>query len=58
MTVVSIVMVAVLGARFSRGWPGPRTYTFIVATIVVIVIAIMAWRRVNAEPRTTGPNRS
>lgn len=45
MTAVAIVMVVVSGAR---------TYTFLLATAVVIVIAIFAWRRVNAH---TQPSR-
>ena len=50
MTVVAVAMTVVSGARISRGWPaGPKTYTFLVATIVVIVIAIFAWRRANTD---------
>jgi len=54
MTAIAVVMVVVSGARISRGWPaGAMTYTFLLATAVVIVIAIYAWRRVNAvqQPR-------
>ena len=52
MTVVAVVMVVVSGARISRGWPaGAMTYTFLLATMVVVVIAIFAWRRVNAGPK-------
>jgi hypothetical protein len=55
MTAVAVVMVVVSGARISRGWPaGAKTYTFLLATAVVIVIAIFAWRRVNAH---TQPGR-
>ena len=49
MSAVALGMTVVSGARISRGWPaGPKTYTFLLATLVVIVIAILAWRRVNA----------
>jgi len=49
MTAIAVVMVVVSGARISRGWPaGGMTYTFLLATAVVIAIAIFAWRRVNA----------
>jgi hypothetical protein len=55
MTAVAVVMVVVSGARISRGSPaGAKTYTFFVATVLVIVIAIFAWRRVNAS---TQPGR-
>jgi len=50
MTAIAVAMIVVSGARISRGWPaGPKTYTFLVATVVVIVIAIMAWRRANTD---------
>ena len=53
MTAVSVAMVIVISARINRGWPaGPKTYTFIVATLLVIIIAIVAWRRANADQRT------
>jgi len=49
MTALAVVMVVVSGARISRGWPaGAMTYTFLLATAAVVVIAIFAWRRVNA----------
>jgi len=52
MTAVAVAMVVVSGARISRGWPaGPKTYAFLVATVVVIVIAILAWRRANTDTR-------
>jgi len=52
MTAVAVAMTVVSGARISRGWPaGSKTYTFLVATVVVIVIAIFAWRRVNTATR-------
>ena len=55
MTAIAVAMAVVSGARISRGWPaGAKTYTFLLATVVVIVIAILAWRRVNA---VTPPNR-
>lgn len=54
MTAVVVVMVVVSGALISRGWPvGAKTYTFLMATVLVIVIAILVWRRANAhtQPR-------
>lgn len=49
MTAVAVAMVVVSGARISRGWPASAmTYTFLLATAAVVVIAIFAWRRVNA----------
>ena len=49
MTAVAVVMVVISGARVSRGWPaGANTYVFLMATALVIAIAIMAWRRANA----------
>jgi hypothetical protein len=52
MTAVAVAMIVVSGARISRGWPaGPKTYAFLVATVVVIVIAILAWRRANTDTR-------
>jgi hypothetical protein len=52
MTAVAVAMIVVSGARISRGWPaGPKTYAFLVATVVVIVIAIFAWRRANTDTR-------
>ena len=52
MTAVAVAMLVVSGARISRGWPvGPKTYAFLLATVVVIVIAIFAWRRANADTR-------
>lgn len=54
MTAVAVVMAVVSGARISRGWPaGPMTYTFLLATVVVVLTAILAWRRANAntQPR-------
>ena len=52
MTAVAVGMVVVSGARISRGWPaGAKTYTFMIATVVVIGIAILAWRRVNGDAR-------
>ena len=55
MTAVAVAMVVVSGARISRGWPaGARTYTFLLATVLVIVIAILAWRRANTD---TQPRR-
>lgn len=54
MTAVAVIMVVVSGARISRGWPaGAKTYTFLLATAVVIVIAIFAWRRFNAANNTS-----
>ena len=55
MTAVAVAMVVVSGARINRGWPaGARTYTFLLATVLVIVIAILAWRRANTD---TQPRR-
>jgi len=52
MTAVAVAMIVVSGARISRGLPaGPKTYAFLVATVVVIVIAILAWRRANTDRR-------
>ena len=52
MTAVAVAMIVVSGARISRGWPaGARTYAFLIATAVVIVIAILAWRRANTDAR-------
>jgi hypothetical protein len=52
MTAVAVAMIVVSGARLSRGGPaGPKTYAFLVATVVVIVIAIFAWRKVNTDTR-------
>ena len=52
MTAVAVAMIVVSGARISRGWPaGPKTYTFLVATVIVIVITIFAWRRANTDTR-------
>jgi hypothetical protein len=52
MTAVAVAMIVVSGARISRGLPaGPKTYAFLVATVVVIVIAILAWRRANTDTR-------
>lgn len=52
MTVIAVVMIVVSGARISRGWPaGANTYIFLIATALVIAIAIMAWRRTNAGAR-------
>lgn len=53
MTAVAVVMVVISGARISRGWPaGANTYVFLMATALVIAIAIVAWRRANAGART------
>jgi hypothetical protein len=55
MTALAVLMVVVSGARISRGWPaGAKTYTFLLATVVVIVIAIIAWRRANADTQPRG----
>jgi hypothetical protein len=53
MTAIAVAMVVVSGARISRGWPASAlAYTFLLATAVVVVIAIFAWRRVNAVRQT------
>jgi len=55
MTAVAVAMALVSGARISRGWPaGAMTYTFLLATVLMIVIAILVWRRANAG---TQPDR-
>jgi predicted small integral membrane protein len=54
MTAIAVVMAILSGARISRGWPaGAMTYIFFLATALVILTAILAWRRVNAhtQPR-------
>ena len=52
MTAVAVAMIVVAGARISRGGPaGQKTYVFLVATVVVIVIAIFAWRKINTDTR-------
>ena len=52
MTAVAVVMVVISGARISRGLPaGANTYVFLMATALVIAIAIVAWRRANAGAR-------
>lgn len=48
---LSVVMLIVVAMRVNRGWPaGPKTYAFIVATVVVIIAAIAAWRRRDGRP--------
>lgn len=56
MTAVAVVMVVISGARISRGWPaGANTYVFLMATALVIAIAIGAWRRANTGARPSAP---
>ena len=52
-SVLSVGMIVVLIMRVRRGWPaGPKTYAFIAATVIVIIVAIIAWRRAGAETQS------
>ncbi len=54
LTVLAIAMVATILWRIGAGPLGPRSYGFIVATVAVVVAALMSWRRARTEtPATT-----
>jgi hypothetical protein len=46
LAVLAVVMIIVLGWRVGTGGPaGPKTYGFAVATVAVIIAAVMSRRR-------------
>jgi hypothetical protein len=50
LSVLTLVMIGVLGWRISKGWPaGPKTYAFICLTVVVLIVTVIAWRRAPAS---------
>ena len=58
LTILSLVMIAVVVWRINKGWPaGPKTFTFICATIIVIVAAFITWRRAGRTDSGTPPPR-
>ena len=58
LTILSLVMIAVVVWRINKGWPaGPKTFTFICATIIVFIAAIITWRRAGRPDPGTPPPR-
>ena len=58
LTLLSLAMIVVCVMRVNRGWPaGPKTYSFMVATLLVLVATGVAWRRASAtvQPLSTPP---
>ncbi len=45
LAILAIVMLVLLVRRFMEGSPGPKTWAFCVATLVVIVASFLLWRR-------------
>ena len=46
LTILTVAMICVVAWRVNKGWPaGPKTYTFMVATLIVLVATIFAWKR-------------
>ena len=53
LTVLAIAMIATIVWRISGTPIGPRTYAFMVATAIVIIAALMSWRRPPTGTTTT-----
>ena len=56
LSAIALVMLVVLVHRFTEtGGPGPKTWAFAVLTIIVIIAAVVQWRRATAAPEPRVP---
>jgi hypothetical protein len=53
LTIATVLMLITIGWRLTGGPLGPKSYAFIAATVVVMIAALMSWRRAPRSTTTT-----